>query len=339
MRRVFVSLLVGGACVSGALAWGAEVHRLVTRLALEDLPESLPGWLRDADTAAAAAFLSNQPDRWRGWESLTLKHVNDPDHYLDAELLEEFGLTLETVPPLRREYIRALVLAKHAHPERVSPYDAEKDPARAQEWPGFVLHAAAEEYAKLQAAFNQVRILEQLAEPRRAAQLAQARQVAIYHLGNLSHFVADIAQPLHTTKHYNGWVGPNPAGYKWRERFHAYIDEGWAATHAIDAAAVRPRVAPDRKVNAQDPWADLLAHFRRSFERMETLYALERDGQLDGAAGRTLLAERLGDAVATVRALCVAAYESATPTEKQVKNWVRYDATPGPTTRPAATGE
>ena len=335
MRRVIVGLVVVGACVSGALAWGAEVHRLVTRLALEDLPAGLPDWLRDADTVTAVAFQANQPDRWRGWDSMTLKHANDPDHFLDAELLTEFGLTLETVPPLRREYIRALALAKHAHPERVSPYDPEKDPARAQEWPGFVLHAAAEEYAKLQAALNQVRILEQLGDPRRAAQLAQGRQVAIYHMGNLSHFVADMAQPLHTTKHYNGWVGENPAGYKWREKFHAYIDEGWALKQAIDAAAVRPRIAADRNVNSQEPWADLVAHFRRSFERMETLYALERDGQLDGDAGRTLLVERLGDAAATLRALYVAAYESAAPTEKQVQNWVKYDATPGLTTQPA----
>ncbi len=335
MRRMIVGLVVVGACVSGALGWGAEVHRLVTRLALEDLPAGLPGWLRDADTAAAVAFQSNQPDRWRGWDSVTLKHANDPDHFLDAELLAEFGLTLETVPPLRREYIRVLALAKHVHPERVSPYDADKDPARAQEWPGFVLHAASEEYARLQAALNQVRILEQLGDQRRAAQLAQARQVAIYHMGNLSHFVADMAQPLHTTKHYNGWVGENPAGYKWREKFHAYVDEGWALKHALDAAAVRLQIAPDRRVSAQDPWGDLVAHFRRSFERIETLYALERDGQLDGEAGRALLVERLGDAAATLRALYVAAYESAAPTEKQVQNWVRYDATPGLTTQPA----
>lgn len=311
---------------SPAWGWGAAVHRAVTRLALDGLPADGPAWLRDPAVRERAAFQSNQPDRWRGWKSDVLKHVNDPDHYLDVDLLGEFGLTLETVPRLRREYLRALVVAKHERPDAVSPYDAAQDPARSKEWPGFALHAVAEEYARLQAAFQQVLILEKLNAPQRRLQLEQARHVAIYHLGNLSHFVADLAQPLHTTRHYDGWVGENPANYRWRQRFHAYIDEGVARHHRLGYAALRPLVQYDARVNPTDPWEDVLAFVRCSHALVPKLYELERDGLLDGPEGRQFIAQRLTAAAALLAALINAAYESAAPTDAQIESWTRYDA-------------
>jgi hypothetical protein len=297
----------------------------VTAAALNRLPANGEAeWLKRPGIVERALFNANQPDRWRGWPSLTLKHENDADHFLDAELLEQFGLTLETVPRLRNEYLRALAVAKHTHPEHVAPYNPSKDPARAQEWPGFVLHAIAEHYAKLQAALNQVQILQKLNDTHRAAQLAEARGIAIYHLGALAHFVADAAQPLHTTEHYNGWVGENPRGYKWRERFHNFVDEGWARAHQIDVAALQ-RVARDLKVTAADPWDDVLAYFNRAHAELDRLYALERDGKLESDEGRALLIERLGDATGMLAALIQAACESSAPTPEQIEKWEFYD--------------
>ncbi len=325
-QRTALPIVIGSyCCAAWALGWGAEVHRAVTRVALEQLPPDRPNWLAAPDTIEAIAFQANQPDRWRGWPSRTLKHENDPEHFLDAEQLEPYGLTLGSVPRLRREYIRVMAAAKAMHPDRMEPYDAGKDPAGTQEWPGFLLHAIAEHYAKLQAAFNQVRILERVNDPSRALELDQARQVAIYHLGALSHFVADAAQPLHTTRHYNGWVGENPAGYKWRDRFHAYIDEGWARTHRVDDAALRAVAQPAVVVRANDPWEDVLAYFERSHRLVAPLYVLERDGELDGSRGREMLMERLGDAVRMLKSLTWAAYESAAPTDEQVEKWLYYD--------------
>ncbi len=325
MRRwVAVILVLAGSMP--AWAWGAPAHRAVTEVALSGLAPELPAWLREPSAVERAAFQSNQPDRWRGWPATTLKHENDPDHYLDAELLEGFGLALETVPPLRGEYLRQMATAKQAHPERVAAYDAEKDPARVQEWPGFVLHAVAEHYAKLQAALNQVRILERLGDPARAEQIAQARAIAIYHLGDLSHFVADIAQPLHTTQHFNGWVGENPRGYRWRDRFHAYVDEGLVTRHGLgSAAALKPYVRYDRRVNTADPWVDVREYFRRSHAQLELLYTLERDGGLDGPEGAALIRGQLADACEMLAALIRAAWESSAPTDEQVEKWLRYD--------------
>jgi hypothetical protein len=341
MRYLLSVVLLVQATSPAAWGWGAEVHRTITYLALDGLPPDAPAWLREPNTQARIAFQANQPDRWRGWDSNVLKHENDPEHYLDVEDLSQFGLTLDTLPKLRREYLRVMAATKVQHPDRIEPYDPNADPARAREWPGFVLHAVAENYAKLQAAFNQVRILEKLSDPQRQEELEQARAIAVYHLGNLSHFVGDIAQPLHTTKHYNGWVGDNPVGYKWRERFHSYVDSGVTVTHKLDYAALRPLVMYDAHVSAADPWADVLAALQRSHAELETLYALERDGRLDSEVGRTLIAGRLSDAAALLSALTWAAYTSAAPTEKQSESWLRYEpqdkvrgAASQPATRP-----
>jgi hypothetical protein len=337
MRQLLTLFVTALLVVSNAGAWGASMHRLVTEVALDALPADAPSWLRNPETRQRAAFEANQPDRWRGWPSLVLQHANEPEHYLDFEDLGEFGLTPETIPELRMEYVRVMTVAKEKHPEKISPYDAGKDPARAREWPGFLLHAIAEHYAKLQAAFNQERILEQVNNPAHRLQLEEARALAIYHLGELSHFVADAAQPLHTTKHYNGWIGENPAGYRWRERFHSYIDEGWAKKHGVNAETLRPHVKPDTvKLHANDPWADVVAYVGRSHAQLEPLYALERDGKLDGEPGREMAFQQLGDGTSMLAALIWAAYTSAEPTEKQVSQWVMYDGQHTAASKPAS---
>jgi hypothetical protein len=338
MRRLLTLFALLSSAAPGAWAWGAAVHRLVTLLAVEALPSDAPEWLRAGDTPNRLAFLSNQADRWRGWDSAVLQHENSPEHYLDIELLDQFGLTLASVPRLRMEYVRQMAVAKYRAPASVEPYDPNTDPARVHEWPGFLLHAIAEHYAKLQAAFWQVRILERLGDPARRVELEEARAIACYHLGCLSHFVADAAQPLHTTKHYDGWRGDNPAGYRWRDKFHAYVDEGWAVSHGIDAATLRPLVRPTT-VRGDDPWDDVLAYIGRSHAQVAMLYTLERDGLLDRAAGRELLVARLSDAASMLSGLIRAAYVGSEPTAEQVERWARYDrgeARPAaPATRPA----
>ena len=40
-------------------------------------------------------------------------------------------------------------------------------------------------------------------------------------MGVMGHYVGDGSQPLHTTVHFNGWVGDNPKGYTTKQTFHA----------------------------------------------------------------------------------------------------------------------
>ncbi|MFO0840558.1 MAG: hypothetical protein U1D55_18780 [Phycisphaerae bacterium] len=347
MRRIS-TLLVAMACCCPAFGWGAYGHRTITYLALDSLPAQAPAWLRDETVRHRIAYQSSEPDRWRGWRSSALTHENDADHYIDVDLLDPFGLTLDSLPPLRYEYLRALAIAKHVHPESAPAYDASSDPDRTKEWPGFLPYAIVEHYAKLQAAFNQVRMLEQMNEPARAFQLQTSRENAIYHMGILSHFVGDAAQPLHTTIHHHGWVGANPNGYTTDKGFHALIDTGILDQHHIAYEMLRPRMTRHHEIHPMSPWDDVLGHIRRSFDQIEPLYQLEKSGALREEAGKELICERLIDGATMLRDLYWAAYQSAAPTPEQMASFVRYaeqksEPLPSPvlTTPPAdgATGD
>ncbi len=341
----------GWACVTAglfmgsfALAWDCPGHRMITLLALDALPEGAPSFLRDEETRKMAASQACEPDRWRGVASLYLKHENDPDHYIDAELLEQFGLSLRTLPHLRNEYLRAMALAKHQHPERIEKYNDTKDPARTQEWPGFAPYAVAEHYAKLQASFRVLAILERLSDPVRAAQAAQARANVVYEIGVLSHFVGDLSQPLHCTKHFNGWAGENPKGYTTWKGFHAKIDGGVIAAQGINYEGLKAAPAQAPGVNAKNPWEDVLGYIERSLALVEPLYDLEKRGALDGPEGKAFIEERLRAGGAMLGAMLRGAMETSAPSEKDIADFVRFDkydgaraytpAAPAPTPAP-----
>lgn len=307
-----------------AAAWDGRGHRIVTYVALDGLSPETPAWLRDGEVRDRIAYQSNEADRWRGVSIHPIGHENKPDHYLDVEYLDWFGLTLETVPKHRYEYLRAMAISKHVHPEKVGPYDAAKDEERVTEWPGYLPHAIGEHYAKLVGAMNTVRILEKLNEPRRKAEYEMAKANMMYHMGMLSHFVADAAQPLHTTRHHHGWEGENPKGYTTERGFHSYIDGGVLRHHGIVYETIQGKVTFERRVNGADPWEDTLRHIRRAFERVEPLYQLEKSGELKKAAGKAFIVERLTDGATMLAAMYNAAWEEAAPTDKQVADWVKY---------------
>lgn len=319
---------LAGVLAGPALAWDGHGHRLITALALDGAAEhpAMPAWLQQPEVRVRCMYQSAEPDRWRGQRTSQLINENNPDHYLDIEDLEQYGLTLGTLPPLRSRYIAAMASAKALHPERFTAYNASEDPSGDKEYPGFVAHAIMEHYAKLQSSFRTLRVLEALDEPRRENQIEQARSNVIYHIGVLSHFVGDAAQPLHTTRHFNGWVGvpgsaANPAGYTNSNRFHAYIDGGVLELHRITYESLRPGATFERCVSTSDPWPDVLEHLRRSFERMEDLYRMEKDGSLDAEPGRLLIEARLLDGADMLQALLVAAWLTSEPDGLEIRRF------------------
>ena len=311
--------------VSTAAAWDAHGHRMITYLALDGLPAEMPAFLREADTRHRIAYQSNEADRWRGTRHPVMGHENNQDHYLDVELLDQFGLTLDSLPRLRNEYLRALIIAKHEHPDAIDPYDPAKDPDRSKEWPGAAPYSIMEHWVKLQSALQTWRILEKLDDPRRRHQQEQARSNVIYHMGMLSHIVGDLAQPLHTTRHFNGWDGPNPEGYTTAKTFHAYIDGGCIEHHKLTYADLKPLYRSRARVNPRDPWPDTLEYLRQSNTHVIPLYRMEKAGELTGPRGRELLCERLCTAADTLRAYYVAAWRSSGPNLKAEQDFMRYN--------------
>ncbi|MBX3357782.1 MAG: hypothetical protein KF745_05070 [Phycisphaeraceae bacterium] len=325
--RTTITRLVAVICVlipAGALAWGGHGHRTVTLLALAALPADMPAFLRDPATSAMIAEQANEPDRWRGTPVLALAHENNPEHYIDIEQLEQFGLTIDSLPPLRYDYMQALIVAKHVHPERVDPYDRRKNADGSQEWPGLAPWAIVEHYAKLRSAFNTYRILQAVGEQGRDDLVALARLNIIAEMGILSHYVGDCAQPLHTTIHHHGWVGANPGGYTTEWSFHSYIDSAILSIHSLSTDTIPPISSPLPAINAADPFNDVIAYIKRSHAAVEPLYQLHKDGRLTGPEGKAFIEARLTDAASMLAALYAAAWTSSAPTDGEVASFIKY---------------
>lgn len=330
------------AAASSALAWGAHGHRTITRLALDGIPREMPSWLHEPEIVARIAEQACEPDRWRGTKRLVLGHELHPEHYLDVEDLEPFGLTLDSIPRLRHEYMRAMITAKLEDPSKFPRADASKDLERAKEWPGFLLHAIDQRFALLQSSFNTLRILEALneADPAgkesRAALLKQEQENAIHHMGVLAHFIGDTSQPLHTTRHHHGWVGDNPNQYTTENGFHSYIDSRIVEIHKLDFESLRPSMQYQRRINPADPWDDVVAYLRRSFEKVEPLYQMQKDGSLTKEPGKAFISERFTDAGQTLCALYAAAWTASKPTDSEVANFSRFNEARSKTRAPDA---
>lgn len=326
-RLVSLAALGLGAVAAPAAAWDAPGHRMITWLALDGLPAEAPEFLRAPATRHAVAWQAAEPDRWRGVPSTFLRHENAPDHYIDVEDLEQFGLTLESLPPLRYRYVSSMAVSRHVHPELMrEPYNPKFDPAGDKEWPGFALHSVVEHHAKLIASFRTWRILDRLHDPARAPQLEMAKANVLVQMGVLSHMVGDLSQPLHTTKHFNGWVGDNPRGFTTAKTFHAYIDGGVVSLHGFRYAVLKPGQRFEARIESDlNPWGELLAYVRASFDKVTPLYELEQSGELNDEKGKAFIAERLHAGAEMLSALYVSAWRASAIDDKAVEEFKKFD--------------
>lgn len=234
-------------------AWGDEGHRYVNQVAAEKLPADMPAFFRNA--AARLAFLGPEPDRWRdpyNKEVYTaLREVNGPDHFIDIDKRENF----EALPNDRYHYVEWL-RAQGKDPKNV----------------GFLPYSILEGYQKIQVLFRFWR------DPAHAAEREQIEQNIIYYAGVLGHYVADGAQPLHTTIHYNGWTtSANPELYT-REPLHWRFEGEYVKAH-IKPDDFRPLVNPAQKL--QDPFADTMKFLFDSYSHVEELYRMDKTNRWD----------------------------------------------------------
>lgn len=312
---VRLSTLAGVALALSMLGWSAPGHRTITEVAIASLPESFPQWVRDPVGVAKASYDANEPDRWRGTRLPTMSNENNADHYMDVEELAKYGLSLDTLPHLRYEFVDAVV---RATPGSSEVFDPQKI--------GMLPYAIMEHYAKLQASFNNVRILVRLDDPKRALQLEEARENAYHEMGQLSHFVGDAAQPLHETIHHHGWVGANPNGYTTSHGFHSFIDYAIVKNQGLGPEGLTPYVKPMADIPSDGVWDATIALMKRGYEAVEPLYKLQKSGDLDREPGRKFIGERLADAASVLAGLYQRAWLDAAPTDKDVKDWVRYNS-------------
>ena len=295
--KIFLGGLILAALVLPVRAWNYEGHQVVNELALASLPADFGGFELTPALKNRIAFLSGEPDRWRNVSDLELAHYNGPDHYFDLEEITLCGLAPETLPPLRYDFVAVLARARTAHPENFPAIDPAKDADHTRELDGFLPWAITEYYEKLKSDFSVLRAFKENGGT--PDEIANAQADIVYVMGVMGHYVGDGSQPLHTTKHYNGWVGPNPKGYVTRPGIHALIDGGYfAKTGGIFTAPLLGRIHPAEPVAGAGQsggiFKQVVAWLADGNKLVEPLYEMQRNGQFSGTgeqglAGRPFL--------------------------------------------------
>lgn len=321
-----------GAFTFKAGAWDYEGHRMVNELALASLPQDFGLDLTPA-LKGRVAFLAGEPDRWRNVPDLTLKHFNGPDHYLDLEDLPLCGLTPGTLPVLRYDFVADIANARTAHPEKFPAIDPAKDADHTRELYGFLPWAITEYYSKLKSDFSSLKTFQQYGGT--PEEIANAKADCIYVMGVMGHYVGDGAQPLHTTKHFNGWAGENPKGYTTKTTFHGWIDGGYfKKTGGLKFDALAGKIQPAEKIaRADEPdgvFRDVVAYVADQNKFVAPLYQMEKDGQLSGEgekglAGRPFLEGQIVKAGQRLGNLWLTAWLAA-PEDKYLQTQLKQRA-------------
>lgn len=279
----FTAIMVACLLSHAALAWDYEGHRIVNQLALAGLPTNFPSFALTLEARERIAFLSGEPDRWRNTTELTLKHFNSPDHFLDIEELALHGMDPRTVSPFRYEFTAQLAINRARYSTNFPAIDPARNTDRTRELIGFLPWTITEYYGKLKSGFSYLKALE---EGGTAEEVANARQNIIYIMGVMGHFVGDAGQPLHSTIHHNGWVGPNPNRYSTNKTIHLWIDGGYINYAGIQTSNLLDKVQPAKLLVQSEAKANQAAIFLRAMDYLleqhklvEPLYQLDRSGK------------------------------------------------------------
>jgi len=275
-------------------AWDYEGHHMVNELALASLPKDFGGFKLTPAIKQRIEYLSGEPDRWRNVPDMGLRHVNGPDHYFDLEDVKLCGLTPETLLPLRYDFVAAIALARAAHPERFPAIDPAKDSDHTRELDGFLPWAIAEYYGKLKSDFASLKAFRQYGGT--PEEIANAQADCIYVMGVMGHYIGDGSQPLHTTRHFNGWAGGNPHGYTVSPTFHGWIDGGYLRkTGGLDFDTLVTKIRPAEKIAGADSpdgmFRSAVNYLVEQNKFVEPLYQMDKDGRLSGE-GETGMAGR-----------------------------------------------
>jgi hypothetical protein len=243
-------------CMLGAAtAWWVKGHGTIAEAAAARLPESLPAFFRAA--GKQLGHLAGDPDRWKNPAAKHLRAAEAPDHFID---LEHFaGQEL----PADRYKAAALLRKLKQQPERT----------------GMLPYAIMENFDRLTCAFYDYR-----QEPGNEA----IRMKCIVYAGNLAHFTADAAMPLHTTRDYDGKKGPD--GTLLQKGIHAKID-AFPEKNGLTAEEMGRGL---EAVESEDGWAHVLKRIQESHALVDRCYELDAAGAFDrpNAQSRAFILDR-----------------------------------------------
>jgi hypothetical protein len=243
MRKLLLgATLVIGAVVGTASAWWVKGHATIAESATNRLPESMPAFFRAA--SPQLGHYAGEPDRWKNPSAKFLRAAEAPDHYIDLEDLEGNDL------PDDRYKAAALIARLKHRPERT----------------GMLPYAILENYDRLTCAFKDFRD-----DPNNPAIQAKV----LVYAGVLSHFSGDAVMPLHTTRNYDGKMGPD--GKMIQRGIHAKID-AFPEKNGITAEEMSRDLEPKQ---IEDVWAHVIKTIKESHTHIDRCYELDAAGAFD----------------------------------------------------------
>src|ERR1700743_1217213 len=86
LRHAAALVLLPLIAVPASFGWGNEGHRMVNKLAAENLPADMPAFLHTQAAIDEIEYLGPEPDRWRGLAEPELIAERAPVLSLDMEL-------------------------------------------------------------------------------------------------------------------------------------------------------------------------------------------------------------------------------------------------------------
>jgi hypothetical protein len=238
-------------------AWGEVGHRIIGEAAARSMPQAMPAFFRDA--AKQLGYLNPEPDRWKDRAESNrdpaLYSGTSPEHFIDMEMVPA---------PVLASALRAR--------DRYGYLDTLKAAGVEGSVMGVLPFQMLELAQKLRVDFRNWRAAPDSVKPWIEARI-------IDDAGLLGHYVADGANPAHTTIQFNGWTGPNPNGYATDKAFHARFESGFIRNQVkladvlaqMDTSA---RVLPDLR-------SAIIAYLRESNAQVEHLYQIDKAHPFD----------------------------------------------------------
>jgi hypothetical protein len=303
-------------------AWGVRGHTVANLAAVEGIPQDGPVFLRSQE--AYIGHLGTIPDTWRGYSEPYLRISEDANH---GWYTEQFDFI--PVPPRSRTEFVLKVYDQYLKVKASDPNRAKLINIR---YTGTQAYSIMEGYERIKAGMRLYRAVDNPAQSpanlatlfarisplfRDAAQVKQmlATDIAFY-MGWVGHYVADAAQPLHNSRHHDGWSGPNPKGYTRDTEVHGRFESQYVDLIEVTAPDVVKFMRKDAR-HLDNVWQAVLDHSLEARDSVEDVYRADLRGALtrkDDTEAREIVYKRLASGAGFLRDLAYTAWiESAKP--------------------------
>jgi len=318
-RKIVAVIIVGLLNFQQLDAWGFRGHTVANLAAVESIASDGPVFLKAYK--GYVGHLGPIPDTWRSPGEPYLRISEDPNH---GWYTESFDFMKE-IPRSRTEF----TLRVYDEYLRVSKSDPERAKLLNIRYTGLQAYSMMEGYERMKAGMRLYRqaggkdgdiggrygAISPLFRGPDQVKNYLANDVAFY-MGWLGHYVADAAQPLHNSKHHDGWEGDNPKGYTRDPDIHGRFESAYVDLIQVTEADVLPYVSKAAR-HLDDPWTAILDHMLEARGAVEDVYRLDLRGAFKDrtdAEAKKLIYTRLASGASLLRDLAYTAWiESAKP--------------------------